>query len=181
MDAAAYARQLKHLLPRGSLWALEDGSALGKLLLAIADELARIDARCVALVEEWFPDTADETLDDWERVLGIVPEDGATDAERRLVAAAALTARGGSTPIYFVALALKLGFVTSIAYTSTHVWTMTVDLGASTSPFTVDAYVFMAGAARAGDVLSSARIPELEDAINAAKPAHTKALFVYQA
>src|SRR6266540_6757682 len=102
MNAEAYARQLKQLLPRGLLWKLEPTSWLSRLLLAIADELARIDARGEDLQNEWDPRTALETLPDWERILGITPPAGATTIERQAAAAAAIAARGGSTASYFI-------------------------------------------------------------------------------
>ena len=60
MSAAAYADQLKQLLPRGRLWLLEADAKLRALLLAIAEELARVDARGVDLINESDPRTADE-------------------------------------------------------------------------------------------------------------------------
>lgn len=181
MDALAYARQLKRLLPPGSLWLLETTAKLSKLLLAIADELVRIDGRGDDLVEEWDPRTADETLEDWERVLAIVPAVGDEEAtaKRQLLVATKMIAQGGQRAAYFVALAAQLGFVALVARTGTHQWTMTVDLDASTSPFAVVETVFRAGTARAGDYLTSRAIPALEDVINRAKPAHTRALFAY--
>lgn len=182
MDAYAYARQLKQLLPRGELWALVQGSWLSKLLLGISDELVRVDGRAAVLLEEWDPRTATETLEEWERVLGITPGDGATNAERRLVVATKIIATGGSTPLYFVLVAASLGFVALVVESATpNVWTMTVDLGQSTSPFAVVTQEFRAGASRAGDRLNSWCVPELEDEINRLKPAHTRALFIYSA
>lgn len=113
VSAEAYARQLKQLLPRGSLWNLAPESWLSKLLLGLADELARIDARAQDLLNEWDPRTATETLDDWERVFGVTPP-SAVAADRRIAIAAAVTARGGSTPAYFVAVATALGFAATV-------------------------------------------------------------------
>ncbi len=114
LSTEAYARQLKQLLPRGLLWKLEPDSWLSKLLLAIADELARSDARGEDLVDEWDPRSALETLTDWERVLGITPALGATTIQRQTAITAAVVARGGSTPAYFISLAASLGFVATI-------------------------------------------------------------------
>lgn len=178
MDAYAYARQLKQLLPQGAVWSLQQATWMSKLLLGIADELVRIDDRAANLVDEWDPRTADETLPDWEEVLEVVPADGATDAARRVVITARFIAQGGSTLVYFALLATTLGFVVTVANTTQSVWTMTVDLAAA-EPFPLQTYIFRAGAARSGDRLRSWTIPELEDVINAAKQAHTRALFVY--
>jgi uncharacterized protein YmfQ (DUF2313 family) len=181
VDANAYARQLKQLLPQGSLFALELDSVLSDLLLGISDELARVDGRCEDLVNEWDPRTADQTLGDWERVLDITPPEGATDASRRLMVAARVIAQGGQHATYFISVAASLGFSVEITVTDTHVWTMTVDLSASTSEFGVEHYEFRAGAGRSGDRLQSWRIPQLEDVINRIKPAHTRVLFQYVA
>ncbi|MGI5862880.1 MAG: YmfQ family protein [Myxococcales bacterium] len=180
MDAAAYARQLKQLLPQGRVWNLEPDSWLSKLLLGIADELARIDGRGEGLLDEWNPATASETLDDWERVLGITPPAGATGAERRVAVAAKYVARGGQTAAYFVSLAERLGFVATVATVEPYIWRMTVDMAASTAPYSVRVQEFRAGASRAGDRVRSWTVPELEGPINEAKPAHTRALFAYQ-
>jgi len=180
MDATAYCRQLKLLLPRGRVWVLDAGAELPKLLLAISDELARVDGRAAQLLREWDPRTADETLEDWEKVLGVVPAEGSTDAGRRLAITAKLIATGGQTAAYYIAVALALGFVATVTVTDDYVWTMTVDLGASTAPFPLLAQEFRAGASRAPDRLRSWTIPELETEINRLKPAHTRALFVYQ-
>jgi uncharacterized protein YmfQ (DUF2313 family) len=181
MDALAYARQLKALLPPGVLWSTEAASALSKLLLGIADELARIDGRAADLLEEWDPRTADETLEDWERVLGITPGESDTEAARRLAITAKVIARGGSTPYYFMQLAVALGFVVGLAtFTSDpHIWKLEVNLATSTSPFALRTQAFRTGASRCGDRLRSWTIPELEDLINRLKPAHTKARFIY--
>jgi uncharacterized protein YmfQ (DUF2313 family) len=180
MDATAYCRQLKLLLPRGRVWVLDEGAELPNLLLAISDELARVDGRAAQLLRERDPRTADETLEDWEKVLAVVPAEGATDAGRRLAIAAKLIATGGQTAAYYLAVALALGFAATVAVTDDYVWTMTVDLGASTSPFPLRVQTFRSGASRSGDRLRSWTIPELETEINRLKPAHTRALFVYQ-
>lgn len=180
MDATAYSRQLKLLLPRGRVWVLDEGAQLPKLLLAIADELARVDGRAAQLLLEWDPRTADETLEDWEQVLGVVPAEGASEAGRRLSITAKLIATGGQTAAYYIAVALALGFATTVTVTDDYVWTMTVDLGTSTSPFPLQETDFRAGDSLAGDVLADWAIPELENEINRLKPAHTRALFVYQ-
>ena len=180
MEAYAYARQLKQLLPPGGLWSLVQDSVLSKLLLGVADELVRIDGRAQDLLNEWDPRAATETLEDWEFALGITPVTGATTAERRLLCATKLLARGGATPLYFAFLAVSMGFVVgAIAYPAAHVWRMPINLATSTSPFGLVTQEFRAGASRAPDRLNSWTVPELENEINRLKPAHTRALFVY--
>ena len=175
MSADAYARQLMQLLPRGSLWNTEIGSTLRKLLLGLAEELARVDARGEVLLDEWSPDTASETLEDWERVLGITPEDGATEDERRIAAAAKYVARGGQTPAYFVALAGALGFTATVTEIPPHRFRMNV----TETPYPVVEQDFRTGLSVCGDTLGSRTVPQLETPVNQAKPAHSLALFVY--
>ena len=175
MSADAYARQLMQLLPRGSLWNTEIGSTLRKLLLGLAEEIARVDARGEVLLDEWSPDTASETLEDWERVLGITPEDGATEDERRIAAAAKYVARGGQTPAYFVALAGALGFTATVTEIPPHRFRMNV----TETPYPVVEQDFRTGLSVCGDTLGSRTVPQLETPVNQAKPAHSLALFVY--
>lgn len=177
-----YKRQLAALLPPGALWRLEPDSWLSRLLQAVADEFARVEVRGVALVEESDPRTATETLDDWERVLGLpdadvleIPE---TDAERRLAITQKLVRVGGQSGAYFIGLAAACGY------------TVTID----------DAYgltVCRAGRVRAGQPASSERWAyvwrmdvqaptgtalshsELEAIIRRVAPAHTLVRFTY--
>jgi uncharacterized protein YmfQ (DUF2313 family) len=172
-----YARQLKQLLPRGALWNLAPGSWLSNLLLAIADEFARIDARAETLIDEWDPRTALETLADWERVLGL-PSIGDT-AARQLAAASRLAARGGSTPAYFIALAASLGFVATYDEPAVYTWRLTVDLAQSSSPFQFTRTKARAGLARAGARVVTWGAADLESAVRRSNPAHTVVRFAY--
>jgi len=117
-SAEAYARQLRLLLPRGPLWEAAPGSRLSRVLLAIGDELARVDSRGADLLLEADPRTADETLDAWEQLLGL-PDEAvtvipATPEERRLAITQKLIRRGGQHAAYYVALADAAGYSVSI-------------------------------------------------------------------
>jgi uncharacterized protein YmfQ (DUF2313 family) len=177
-----YARQLKQLLPRGSIWNFEPTSVLSKLLLALGDEFARVDVRAADLVEEWDPRTALELLANWERVLGL-PEYGMSlsdvTSERQIAAASKLAARGGQTAAYYVDLAARLGFVVSVVETAAYTWRLDVDLSHSTSTYALRTAEARAGAAVAGDRVASRSVAELEYAIRRASPAHTVVLFNY--
>ena len=182
LSAEAYARQLKQLLPRGLVWNLAPDSWLSKLLLGLADELARIDARGDDLVDEWDPSTALETLPDWERALGLpdgcLPGSGATLPERQAAVVAKYVGRGGSTAAYFLDLAARLGVIATIEEPAPHTWRMRVDLTEST--FTITYYTFRTGTARAGDRLSDVNAIGFECYMNRVKPAHTVLLYVYE-
>lgn len=178
-SAEAYARQLAQLLPRGVLWRLEQGSWLTALLLAIGDELARTDDRGDRLIAEWDPRSALETLEDWERVLGLVPVSADDTVARQVAAARQLAMRGGQTAAYFIELAARLGFVATIAETAAHTWRMDVDLAASSATYTLRTNEARAGTARAGDRVASRDVAELEAVILREKPAHTVVTFNY--
>ncbi len=116
---SAYARQLKELLPRGAVWFLESGSKIERVLLAIADELSRIDARGLDLINESDPRTADETIGDWERILSL-PDERVTEistdlAERRVAITQKYTAGKGQNIAFYVALGLACGYVITIS------------------------------------------------------------------
>lgn len=177
MDANAYARQKEQLLPRGLLWKLEPGSVLRSLLLGIAEEFARIDARAVLLQDEWDPRTATETLDDWERTLGIPDSEtplGATVNERRTNITSRLLVRGGQTPAYFVALAASLGYTVAVVETTANTWRVDVS-----PPYVATTTYFRVGTARVGDRLYVRGATQFEAAINRRKPAHTVVTFSY--
>jgi uncharacterized protein YmfQ (DUF2313 family) len=117
--ADAYARQLKQLLPRGALWLLESTSTLTKALLGMAEELARVDARGVDLVEESDPRTAYETISDWEEMLAL-PDDvvtaiPATIEERRIAVTQKYTRIGGQSPQFFIDLAATCGYTVTVS------------------------------------------------------------------
>ncbi len=178
--AEAYARQLKQLLPRGILWNLDPGSWTSWLLTAIADEMARVDDRGEDLINEWDPRTALETLEDWERVLGLPDKCVAVSTvvvERQAAVARQYVSRGGQTPAYYLELAAGLGFVATYDEPAAHTFRLTVNMVASST--SVVSTVFRAGASRAGDRLMSRSVAVLECVINRAKPAHAVALFLY--
>lgn len=61
------------------------------------------------LIENMFPDTAEQLLANWERVLDITPETVATTAERQAEITARIKARGGLSKAYFTSLAAQYG------------------------------------------------------------------------
>jgi len=104
----AYARMLADLLPPGRLWRRVTGILIPKLLLASADELARVETRVVDLLNEADPTTATELLPEYERELDL--EEASTIAERRARIVARTIARQRYRPIDFqTALAPLLG------------------------------------------------------------------------
>lgn len=74
LTAEQYQSQLLELLPLGAVWPRDLDTGLAKLLLAKADEFARVDGRADQLIEEADPRTTSEMLSDWERVVGLPDE-----------------------------------------------------------------------------------------------------------
>ncbi len=108
------AGAMLQLLPPGKLWHLDTTSDLRKVFQAMADEFTRVRLRGVDLIEESDPRTATETLDEWERMLGL-PDDlivtiPATTNGRRVAIAAKLVSRGGQSPAFFGTLVAACGW-----------------------------------------------------------------------
>lgn len=191
-DANDYTEQLKKLSPPGQAWPTEDDSLWVKLLSAIAQELARVDARATQLVDEALPDTTYDMLTDWERVAGL-PDPcsglGASIAIRRKDLLAQITARGGQSPQYFIDVAAELGYTISVTeFNQFRVgrnavgdalrgedWEYTWQVNSALDTVTY----FFAGQNGAGDALAEWGNERLECVITARKPAHTIVLFSY--
>jgi uncharacterized protein YmfQ (DUF2313 family) len=113
MDAAAYRDQLVALQPPGTALPTEPGATWTELLGALADELARVDARVGVLVAESDPRTTYELLDGWERATGLPDTCASSEAgmeERRFALLQRLTTPGGANASYFIALAEAMGY-----------------------------------------------------------------------
>ena len=108
-----YLQQLQASLPRGAAWSRDPDGTWTRVLDASAQELTRIDCRGAALFNEALPDTTQELLEDWERVLGLpdecLPRDDSIESRREAVLAK-LRAQGGQNAAYYLELAAWLGF-----------------------------------------------------------------------
>lgn len=192
----AYARQLAQLLPPGKLWNLEPDSVTSKTLLALAAEFARVDGRAADLVNETDPRTALETLDDWERVLGL-PDSCLTSIpssvnERRSAITSKYTARGGQSRAYYEQLAAQLGYTATVSEYKVcrsgsarsgdrcngtawaFAWLVTIsgyEIGTVSRA--------RSGTARSGDRIQGFAQLDVECIIREAAPAHTFPLFTY--
>ena len=124
------------------------------------------------LLQEMFPDTTTELIEECERVLGIVPDPGDTLDVRRERVLSKVREVGGLSKDYFIKLAEALGYTVEIE----------------------EIVPFMAGWSAAGDrlyvedavfcwkvrVYGVTSAPDLEAKFNALKPAHTYVFFEYQ-
>lgn len=112
--ASKYLKTLQRLFPRGRAWPTHEKATMTKILDALSCELQRLEDRSQALLNvEGFPDTAVETIEDWERVVGLpgVCEDLSEDiSDRQAAVVARLSFRGGSSIAFFTELAATLGF-----------------------------------------------------------------------
>lgn len=190
-SADQYAQALTALLPPGDAWRASD-QPLGDLLAGLAQELARIDARALALLEEADPGNAVALLDEWEVVLGLPDPcltEPQTDSQRRAAARARYTLVGGQTAAFYIGLAAQLGYTMTvedfateadaiaagISYTGdgwAYTWRCNVDAGTLIKSFAV-------GQSSVGDALRSWGVEPLECLIKRFAPAHTVVLFAY--
>lgn len=196
LTAAAYRSQLQALLPHGDAWPRAANASLTKLLDAFAEELARIDSRALNAVDESDGRMALELLADWERVCGLPDSCSASVAttlqERRGAVVAKLTAQGGASRAYFIALAASMGytieidefrpFVTGLSrcgeilgggHSVRHQWRVRIPVARYTA--------FRTGSSQCGDLLGKlARATDLECKFKRLKPAHTHLIVSYE-
>lgn len=188
-----YKNLLIRFLPPGMMWpGVESNNGLTALLDAFAAELARIDARAAELINEAYPDTTIELLDDWERVAGL-PDDctGALELlqQRRDALLTALTGTRSHSRQYFTNLAASLGYAITITEstpfrasinhagdplsgaTELHTWQVNTSA--------TNAIYFRASQSAAGDPLFTSDSNLLECVFNALKPAHTIVQYNY--
>lgn len=110
-----WERVLRQLLPPGKLFdELDEDSLLAKLLKGLSVEFSRVDARARDAVAEMDPRTATETLDMWERALGLpdvrVPVLPSSTAGRRAAIALKLVMRGAQHEAAYRALIEACGW-----------------------------------------------------------------------
>lgn len=187
-----YQDHLFNLMPRGLAWTRESNSSIAKLILAIAVELSRVDARVADLLREAYPGTTFELLEDWERVCGLPePCEGAptTLQARRDAILRKLLRPVGQSRQFFIDIAARVGFTITIfeprpflagigragdrCYDETWRYAWYVN-----GP-EVTITDFRAGISVAGDPLRFWGNELLECIISRLKPAHTHVIFAY--
>lgn len=190
LGAAEYQALLKALMPQGLAWS---GPETEKLLSGWADELARLDSRSHDLVNELDPNTTQELLLDWERLLGL-PEPctqlGQSVQARRAAIIAKLRYRGQQTKAFLIELAALIGYTVTIE----ELTPFTCGVSSCGQALTIDRIryffevyapldtirYFRTGTNTSGDPLRDFGNDDLECIINHHKPAHTTAVFIYQ-
>lgn len=197
-DAAAYAEAQRQLLPPGKAWEATPGGPFAGLLRALGEEMARLDARGLAVVDEADPRAALELLPDWERVAALpdtctgVPD---TASERQAALHQKLTRPGAQNAAAYIELAARAGYAIEIVEhlplrtgfragmrCNGQDWAFTWT--AKVKPFegyiAEDSFlaVFRVGS-RAGELLRGWGALNVECLIRRAAPAHTIVLFAY--
>jgi uncharacterized protein YmfQ (DUF2313 family) len=170
-----YKKQLQSLLPPGVLWQSQVDSAFANLLDALAEELARIDARAENLLLEAYPDTSVELLPDWERVAGLphaCTGELSTLQQRHNALMGVLTIERSLSRAFFINIAARMGFTITITELPNFVWQINAALD-------VNAVYFRASVSVAGDPLVQSLNNLLECVMQALKPAHTSVTFNY--
>ncbi len=116
-SAEDFVSAMQALLPSGRAWAREPDSNLFKLLLGLALIYEAQTARDNFLLVDAFPATATELLTEWELTLGLPdPCHGPSPTleQRRDSVVQKLTALGGQSVPYFIAVAAKLGYTITV-------------------------------------------------------------------
>ncbi|HUO23111.1 MAG TPA: putative phage tail protein [Caulobacteraceae bacterium] len=182
LNASAYQTMLLQLLPPGLAWTRDPSSTLAQLMLALADELAALDARVDDLLLEMDPRTTTELIGDWEAMCGL-PDPCAGDvgdqslAGRRTRIVAKLTELGGQSPAYLISVAAALGYTVTITEFLTDASDANrVSFRVNAPESTID---YMTCESACDDRLETWGNEVLECAINRVKPAHTTAIFAY--
>lgn len=188
---ADYLSQQQALLPPGAAWSREPDADLTKLLTATADGFARADQRADDLRDEADPYNTVEMLPDWERIAGL-PDScvGSLDTiyARQLALVAKLSAVGGQSRAYFIGLAAAMGYEITIteykmrqhgdphgALYGGQEWNFVWQVNAPATTIKPRLY----GRSFYGEPYRTWGYKQLECAIAALKPAHTKVLFAY--
>ena len=181
LPASDYLHTLRNLLPYGPAWTDDPETAVGRLFDGLSQELARIDARCWALIDEADPRDTQELFPEWlaefglpdrcVAALGVTP----TNAQLRSALLGRIVSIGGAQSTYFMSVALTLGFAITITeYLGTdrpYQWQVNVSIADSLTRFSF-ASTFSMPLASWGSAL-------LECVLKRLAPAHTQLVFSY--
>lgn len=114
--AEDYLAQLQALLPPGDALTTELDTDLSNILLFLADEFSRFDARMHQLIKEIDPRETTELIAEWERVTGLPTcgEIAPTLGARRADVVHRLTTIASLTPQFLIDEMAALGFTIAI-------------------------------------------------------------------
>jgi len=186
----SYYNLLNQLLP---LVSYSPGEPfLDASLRSEADMFQSLDASAGLAEGGVTPFYARSLITDWERVLELVPPEGATYQQRMQRVLAKLAEVGGLSIPYFTRLAASLGYTITIdepqpfragvnragdsLWVEDIIWVWRVNVQNSGT----QVYRFRAGSSAAGERLTAFGDPVIEDVFRDLKPAHTFCYFAYQ-
>ena len=196
-----YRKIIRDLFPRGFAWESknEKNTTLRKLIDSLGFEPCRIEEAASAFIDDVFPDTTTNLLEDWERLLNLPDEcepspENLTIEERRQRVIQVLTTLGGQNVDFFQTLVSNFGLDIDVIDVEDQPpfragqgragdrltngnWRYAFIVTAPVE----NAEVFRAGQSRAGDRLRSFSNPTIQCLINKHKPAHTIAIFRFAA
>lgn len=113
----AYERTFFRLLPPGKAFEYRSGSVLQRFVSGLTRELSRVEKSAKRILDEMFPDTAQEMLGEMETWAGL-PEPGSTAssvAERQEALIEKLTRKRTPTSGTLISIAEELGYTGSNA------------------------------------------------------------------
>lgn len=168
-------------------------SGLSAELTAEGNVFNTTEALAKKVINGITPVFAGDLLGDWERVLGVIPNNTEMSYQQRLeIVMLKLSETGGLSITYFKNLASRLGYSIDIVeqvpfYTGINrcgdrlmahdvIWTW----GVVISGLKVKGYFFRTGASVTGERLSTFADTVIETTFNNLKPAHTFCYFIYQ-
>ena len=134
------------------------------------------------LLREMLPQSAGNTITEWERVCGVSPDEGDTLQTRQLRVIAKLRERGSLSLAYFQSLADAMGYTCTIEELRPNTDGLGVEgIFRWRITFTGSNLVyFRAGQSRAGDRLVTGTVASaLEGLFTDIKPAHTQVIYAY--
>lgn len=147
------------------------------VLSAFATEFARLDSRVAALQLELEPSTCDETLEDWQRNLGVIA--AGTTAQQQATAQAKYVGSGGQSIAYYTAVANAMGITITISE-APYGTGLRADISRAGDYLYTDAYAFywrVTGPAATAAQLQT----ELESLFDHIRPSHTVVEFAWTA
>ena len=183
---------LQQLLPQGFAWQHNNQDTnLYALLVALAIELDLVEAQLDKLRTQLHPNSATELLPDWLAMLALPDTCTQVSTVQELQGQAweRYIQTGGTSAVYFIALAASLGYPITIAdnppfRANRNTTGQPLNGGQRRYSWTVTAPLqrivrFTVGISRTGDPLLTRTDGVLECILNRLKPAHTQIEFKY--
>lgn len=173
--AEDYAGAIRALLPRGRVWQAETGGGQQRLILALAQQWARLDADATEVVDQSLPGSNLDLITEWEESLGLPDPCAGEDAtieQRAAQVLARFVGGGGQSRPFFIGYAAALGFEISI----TAISPFRVEMSTVETPLYDENWLFVwvvTVLSNTGGLSTDMLVCEFE----ALKPAHTYVLF----